>query len=98
MKPMSLHIRPAVVGIQAESTPVVIGIVRVCRQLQQDLRVLSGLGRQDDKEATGLNGPSTSLHKLAPSIFRLERDVVIPTAPGLGDRQFERSRPLAAVR
>ena len=78
---MPLEIGPAVVGVEAAPAPVVVGVVGVRAELEQDRRILAGLGRADDEEEVDLGGPPVPADELAAVVGHAQPDVVVARAP-----------------
>ena len=95
---MSLEIGSAVVGVQAASAPVGVGVVGVGGELEQDRRVLAGFGGADDEEQVDLGGPPVAADELArryPRCAGGRCNIPISSRPA---PRAMRDRPVAAVR
>ena len=96
--PMALVAGASVIGVEAETAPVVIGVIRVRGELQQRLGALSRLGRPQDEIATPLRRPRVALDESSAAIPRAECHVIVTAAPVRGDFQRHRRWPMASVR
>ena len=95
---MTLDSGAAVVGVEAEAAPVVVGVVGVGRELNERLRIRAGGRGPYDEEAGRLDVAPAPLHVLAAAILGLERHLVVAALPILRHWHGEQGGPAAAVR
>ena len=94
---MALELGTAVVGVEAGSTPIVVGVVGVGGELEKDPGGFPRrMGSDHKKHSTG-GGSFVSLNEGAAPILDLKRDLVVTRAPVVGDLELMAGRPLTPM-
>ena len=95
---VALQVSPPVVGVEAATAPVVVGVVGVGRELEQNFGVLSRLSGTQDEEGFGLGSAAVADDELAAPIDDAEDHLVIARSPVGWNRHLKADRPVATVR
>ena len=84
-------------AVEAETAPVVVGIVGVHGKLEKDFRFLARVGGPQDEMATPFGGSAVAVDEFSASVLNPQRNFVVTALPIGWYDHLEPDRPLASM-
>ena len=84
-------------AVEAETAPVVVGIVGVHGKLEENFRFLARVGGPQNKMATPFGGPAVAVDEFAAALLHPQRNLIVTALPVGRYGHLEPDWPLASM-
>ncbi len=84
-------------AVEAETAPVVVGIVGVHGKLEENFRFLARVGGPQNKMATPFGGPAVAVDEFAVALLHPQRNLIVTALPVGRYGHLEPDWPLASM-